>query len=78
MYLPLSPSPHVQGVAPSASIRRNHRTIYAKSRTLSSGFFPLRVFGNIKTFTVEFDIPCAELSVQMEIRGTLRIEKSLD
>ena len=36
---------------------------------MSSGFFPLRVFGNIKTFTVEFDIPYAELSVQMEIRG---------
>ena len=36
---------------------------------MSAGFFPLRVFGNIKTFTVEFDIPSAELSVQMEIRG---------
>ena len=27
------------------------------------------MFGSIKTFTVEFEIPCAELNVQMEIRG---------
>ena len=51
------------------SIRRNQRTIYAKSRIGSSILSPLRVFGNIKTFTVEFDIPIADLSVQMEIRG---------
>ena len=59
-------------------MRRNRRTIYAKSRAVSSGFFPLRVFGNINTFTVVFDIPCAELSVQMEIRGDYTVGQIKD
>ena len=45
------------------------RTIYAKSRVVASSFLPLRIFGNIKTFLVEFEIPIAEVSIQMEIRG---------
>ena len=32
-------------------------------------FFPGRVFGDIKTFTVEMEIPTADISVEMEIRG---------
>ena len=62
---------HIQITASPLSIRRNHRTIYAKSRVVSS-ILPLKVFGNIKTFTVEFDIPYAEICVQMEVRGNHR------
>jgi len=52
------------------SIRRNQRTIYCKSRIASAGvMFSKHVFGSINSFTVVFDIPIAELSVQMEIRG---------
>ena len=35
----------------------------------------MRIFGNIKTFVVEFEIPIAEVSIQMEIRGKGRPEK---
>ena len=45
------------------------RTIYAKSRVVASSFLPMRIFGNIKAFQVEFEIPIAEVSIQMEIRG---------
>ena len=51
------------------SIHRNQRTIYCKSRIASGMMFSKQVFGSINSFTIVFDIPIAELSVQMEIRG---------
>ncbi len=44
----------------------------------SSGFFPLRVFGNIKTFTVEFHIQYVDLIVQMEVRGDYTVGQIKD
>ena len=60
--------PHILTQAPSTTSRRHRRTIYAKSRSASM-FFPLRVFGNIKTFTVDFEIPVLDIMIQMDIRG---------